>query len=138
MSRFTKSKAMAAPLRPTVYVRFKDGGQEAYVAEEDFSEELHELVEAPPDAPAEAPAEEPEAATGDVGAGEAGGDAPAIPADYDELNAGEVIKLISELEDAEVVAAVAAYEDANKKRKTVNHAAAARIEELEGTEDGAE
>lgn len=138
MSRFTKLKEAAAQLRPTVYVRFKDGGQECYIGEEDFSEELHELVEAPKDAPAEAVAPEADEAGEDAGK-DAGDDAPAFDVDgYDGLNAGEVIQLITALEDAEAVAAVAAHEEANKKRKTVLHAAAARTEELEGTEDGAE
>jgi hypothetical protein len=140
MSRFAKLKEAAATMRPTVYVRHKDGGHCAYIAEDDFSEELHELVEAPPDAPAEAPAEAPEddGGAGDD-AGDAGGDAPAFDVDgYDGLNAGEVIQLINGLEDAAVVAAVAAHEETTKKRKTVLHAAAARTEELEGTEDGAD
>jgi hypothetical protein len=138
MSRFWKIREAAMVPRPTVYVRFKSGGHEAYVAEEDFSEELHELVEAPPDAPAEAPAEAPEA-----DAEEESSESTTAPDEfdadaYDGLNAGEVIQLIEALEDAEAVAAIAAYEADNKKRKTVGHAAAARIEELEGTEDGAE
>jgi hypothetical protein len=142
MSRFEKFKAMAPKLRPTVYVRYKAGGNEAYVAEEDFREELHERVDAPPDAPAVAtPAAAPPAAADGVeattaSAGDAGEAFDA--AGYDGLNAGEVIQLIGTLEDTERVAAVAAYEETNKKRKTVIHAAAARTEELEGTEeDGA-
>lgn len=138
--RLARARAVAikgaGKTRPTVTVRDKRHGHTYELAAVDFDSSIHEKVTAAPVPAAETPPEDPDAS----GAGEGGGEASAVNApvladDHDELNAGKVIELIGNLEDAEAVAAVKAYEEANKKRKTVIHAAEARIAELEGTED---
>lgn len=134
----------AGKTRPTVTVKDKRHGHTYELAAEDFDPAIHEKVAAAPApaAEAEAPADDGGAEEGQEGAesGDGGGeDKPAIPDNFDELNAGEAIGLIKDTEDLEVVRAIEHYEAEHGKRKTVLHAAAARAEKLEEpAEEGTE